>query len=396
MNSNAFQQFAEAAAQRTSSPAVTPAQFSRVTILGGGDDAQLLAALCLAHGAEVTLFSAYGAELGHLRDSGSIALRGDGPIGNYAIDQSGIPSIRTTAELDRAVAGVEAVFLTGPVHKQRTYAMVLADHLRDGQCVVIAPGRSMAAVEASWLLRVGGCSADITLVEIQGLPYWSTASGTMLQLQSAAAVTAATLPAGRNDIIDGLKNFLPNLQAVQNTTQSSFADGSGLIEVPALIMGGAALQDAALRLPEGAVPLAENETFRSMIGSEHRQVIEQLAEERCRVAAAFGVRTMPSVDDWLDSCAGSLRGAGSRSQPDHATARNLVRCATIGSLVPLQSASEIAGIDVPVTQSLITLAGAVLGTEVRTSGRHLSHMGVDTTDIDAARRSLDQLNRGRH
>ena len=42
-----------------------------------------------------------------------------------------------------AVLGAEVIFLTGPIHKQRTYAMVLADHLSDGQVLVLAPGRSL-------------------------------------------------------------------------------------------------------------------------------------------------------------------------------------------------------------------------------------------------------------
>ena len=43
---------------------------SRVAVLGGGPDACLLAALCLAENADVTLFSAYGSELNQLKQSG--------------------------------------------------------------------------------------------------------------------------------------------------------------------------------------------------------------------------------------------------------------------------------------------------------------------------------------
>ena len=95
-----------------------------------------------AEGAEVTLFSAYGAELEMVRSSSGIGLRGAGPIGSYHVDREGT-SIKTTAEIDGAVRGAEVIFLTGPVHKQRTYAMVLADHLNDGQILVLAPGRSL-------------------------------------------------------------------------------------------------------------------------------------------------------------------------------------------------------------------------------------------------------------
>ena len=166
-----FEDFARAASRSRSDAVTAPTPISRVAVLGGGADARPLAALALAEGCDVTLFSAYGRELELLRASSGIALRGAGPIGSYQVDR-GAASIVLTAELDAAVQGAEAIFLTGPIHKQRTYAMVLADHLFDDQILVLAPGRTFGAVEAAWMLRLGGCMADVTLVEAQGLPYW--------------------------------------------------------------------------------------------------------------------------------------------------------------------------------------------------------------------------------
>ena len=159
--SNPFADFADAATRASVSKplAVTPV-YERFAVLGGGADARLLAALCLSEGAQVTLFSAYGAELDALRNSSGISLRGAGPGGTYQVDRENAPSIRTTAELDAAVSDAQVIFLTGPVHKQRTYAMVLADHLSDGQVLVLAPGRSLGALETAWLLRIGGATAD--------------------------------------------------------------------------------------------------------------------------------------------------------------------------------------------------------------------------------------------
>ena len=105
-----FEDFARAASRRPTGRAPKAPALTRATVLGGGSDARLIAALCAAEGVEATLFSAYGAELDTLRGSG-IALRGAGPIGSYHVDREG-GSIRTTAELDVAVKGAEAIFLT--------------------------------------------------------------------------------------------------------------------------------------------------------------------------------------------------------------------------------------------------------------------------------------------
>lgn len=394
MAANGFEEFAEAVSRRAHPAPGAAGRYERVTVLGGGRDARLIAALCLAEGARVTMFSAYGAELDSLRAGAGVTLRGDGPVGTYQVDQEAVPSIRTTAELDRAVGGAEAIFLTGPVHKQRTYAMVLADHLADGQVLVLAPGRSLGAAEAAWLLRVGGCRARYVLAEVQGLPYWCQARGATLELSAAAPVPAATLPAGRDDVLARLKPFLPNIEGAASTVHSGFADGSGLVELPALLIGGPAVAPGGVTVPMGGVPLPENESFRALIGEGHRAVIARLAAERAEVARRFGVRSLPSAEQWIDVYAGALKGEGRRPVPEPDEARALVRCATVGSLAPLVSAARICGVSVPATEAMVTLASAVLGADLDSAGRRLEAMGVTAAGIDDARRTLDAIAKG--
>lgn len=371
-----------------------PPRFSRFAVLGGGSDARLLAALCLAEGHAVTLFSAYGAELEALRAGSGIGLRGAGPIGTYNVDRESVPSVRATAEIDAAVREAEVIFLTGPVHKQRTYAMVLADHLSDGQVLVLAPGRSLGALETAWLLRVGGLSADITIVETQGLPYFFAAEGALLHLSKAPPVPAATLPSGRRAVLDALAPLL-RLAPCESVVQSGFADGSALVEFPALLMGGPALAPGGPKVPPGATPLPENATFAALIGPEQRHVVEDLAAERRAVAHAFGVRGLPETESWIAMHAGAERPPGARPVPGADEARALLRCGVIASLVPLVSAAELSGTPVPVTRAMIALASSVLGADVAAAGRRLDTIGIRTADAAEARRAMDALATGR-
>lgn len=388
-----FEDFARAASRsRSSAPPEAP-RLSRIAVLGGGADARLIAALSLAENCDVTLFSAYGKELELLRASSGIALRGAGPLGSYSVD-GGEASVALTAELDAAVDGAEAIFLTGPIHKQRTYAMVLADHLSDGQVLVLAPGRSLGAVEAAWMLRLGGCTADVTLLETQGLPFWYRAEGTVLTLSDRAPVAAATLPRGRSEAIAGLSHIMPNLMEVDSVVASGFADLSAAVEIPALILGGAGLATGGITVPMGGVPLDENETFAALIGPDQMRLIHALAAERHAVARAFGVRTLPDTNDWITQYTGTAKGDGTRPVPDRDTARVMLRDGVIGSLVPLCSAATLAGIAVPQTQAMITLSGAILDADVAASGRRLETMGITADTIDDARRHFDTLTPG--
>lgn len=389
---SAFSEFADAMATAGPAPAASVTAMSRVAILGGGDDARLLAALCLAEGAEVTLFSAYGAELDALKSG--VAIRGAGPVGAYQVNREDALSIQTTAELDRAVAGAELIFLTGPIHKQRTYSMVLADHLSDGQALVLAPGRSMGALEAAWLLRVGGCEADVTLVEVQAGPYWFTIEGATLHLSEAGPAVAATLPSGRMDVLNALSKYLPNIVPTTSTLASGFADGSGLVEAPALLLGGTAMADGGPTIPMGGVPLEENQSFRNLIGDDQLRIIEQMADERRKVAFRFGVRDLPSTDDWLTTHAGAASGKGRRPVPTHAEAKKILRDAAIGSLEPLVSAARVASCEVPVTKSMLQMISAALGADLAPAGRRLETVGVTADDLDDARKAMDRIAKG--
>ncbi|KIC42542.1 hypothetical protein RA27_04055 [Ruegeria sp. ANG-R] len=388
-----FEEFTRAATRGSTGGVPERPRLDRISVLGGGPDARLLAALGLAEGAEVTLFSAYGVELSLLTQSSGISLQGDGPVGTYQVDRDG-PSVRTTAELDAAVRDAQVIFLTGPIHKQRTYAMVLAEHLRDGQILVLAPGRSMGAVETAWLLRIGGCTADVTLVEVQGLPYWFRAEGAGLSLSQAAPMAAATLPRGRDEVLGALSAYLPNVQPVESVLASGFNDLSAAVEIPALILGGAAMGAGGPDVPMGGVPLEANQTFASLIGADQNEVIHGLADERRRVAAAFGVRNLPEAEEWISTFAGAERGSGARPIPDQQSSRGLMRDGVLGSLVPLVSAAELAGIPSPLTTSLIAMSDRILGADVAAAGRRLETIGVSAGDVDQARRIFDTIATG--
>lgn len=390
-----FAEFTEAMeARRGHGKTGRRARLERVAVLGGGPDALLTAALCMAAGMEVTLFSAYGHELDLLKASSGITLRGAGPVGTYQVDRENAPSIKTTSQLDTAVKSAELIFLTGPIHKQRTYAMVLADHLSDGQALVMCPARSLGALEAAWMLRAGGCRADITIIELQGLPYWRHETGSQLSLSESEPMLAATLPSGRPEVVKALMDLFPGVVPVDSTVDSSFHDGSALVEIPALLLAGPALEPAGPSVPAGGVPLPENETFANLIGADQRAAISTLAEERRAVAAAFGARALPSAESWTNQYAGAPSGNGSRPVPGQKEARQLIRDGVIGSLTPLISAAEIAGVKVPLTRAMVTMSHTILGSDVAAAGRRLERIGIAESEADSARKAMDRVARG--
>ncbi|MDE0530057.1 MAG: hypothetical protein OXI01_01220 [Albidovulum sp.] len=394
MDTDDFRAFVDALESTASAPEPAPTEFERVSVLGAGPESRLLACLFLAEGAEVVLYSPYSSELAAIRKAGGITLRGAGPVGTFQIDRDAGPCVRLSSEIDASVEGADLIVIAGPVLRQRAAAFALTQLLEDGQVLAIVPGRTFGALEIAWMIRSGGCRSDIALVETQGLPYWIAESGNILNLKGRRPVAAAVLPASRTDALRGLMRFLPDLVPCQNVAQSSFADGSAIAEVPALLIGGPAAPSGALNLPAGAEPLPERNTFRALLGSRHNALASALAEERRRVAARWGVRELPDCESWLDAYAGDPAGDLSRPVPGPEDADILVRCAVVGSLMPLLSAARIAGVKTPATMSAATLAEASLGGGLAAAGRRLQSLGMDDRDIDDARRVMDALSKG--
>ena len=389
-----FTQAVQKAAKESDATRLT-SSVNSVAVLGGGTDGKLLAALLLSEGFAVTLFSAYGSDMDSLNASGGVTLRGDGPTGTYQINREQAPSITTTAELDAAVASAELIFLTGPVHKQRTYAMVLADHLRDGQVLVIAPARTFGALETDWLLHVGGCRADYTIVELQHLPYWVEVNSNVLNLSVCENTTAAALPSTRSDAIEPLEKIYQQISLSPTVIHSGFSDAGGVVECVSMLFGNSIIHQSQESLPEGAEPLEERRTIRGLIENEYsRCMLESLLEERRNTAHQYGVRNLPDNDAWIDQFAGTVAGTGSRKIPEHNQAVEMIYCAVVGSMVALQSAGQLVGTSTPVTDSVIVAAGATLNRNLQTAGRKLEAMGVSSESGDAARRNLEAVARG--
>ncbi len=361
----------------------TPA---RVTVLGSGVEGRALAAWFLAEGAdEVRLFSVYAKEVEALA-RGSITLRGEGPIGTFRVGGDR-PSIEVTSVLDTAVAASDLIVVSGPVLKQRTYGLVLAQHLQDGQVIVVVPAMTFGGLELAHWLRAGGSTADVSIVELQSLPFDITDEAGTVSLTRRRRVRAAVLPHGSTSTIERVAGYLPDVDAAPTVLHSSLSDPTGLVEIPALLLGGPAAPADTRSIPPGAVPTTLA-SFASLIGERHRGLIGALAAERRAVAAAFGVRDMPDDEALIAQVAGSTDGSGVRAVPGPAVAGALVRDAVLGSLVPLISAADAAGLAVPATRSVVTLAETVLGGDLAAAGRSLHQVGFGGLDAGAIRTRL--------
>lgn len=387
MTTAGFHEAVAAMAAPTNAPSDLRAP-ARVTILGSGVEGRVLAAVFLAEGAtEVNLFSVYADELAAL-ESGSITLRGAGPVGTFRVGGDS-PSIVVTSVLDRSVAEADLIVVTGPVLKQRTYGLVLAPHLRDGQTILVMPGRTLAVLELHQAIRAGGSAADVRLIEAVDMPFDIVEETGQLHLTRGRATRAGVYPSGATSALDSLRTYLPDLDGVGSILDSSLSDGSGAVEVPTLIIQGSAAAGDGAGSPPGTT-LVSPDSFRDLLGPTQERLLAGLWEERVNVAAGVGIRNLPELDQVIDEVAGSTENDQIRLVPGPEEARRVLRDAVLGSLAPLTSIAKMCGVAVPLTDALIDVSESVLGRGLRSSGRTIGATALAGLDPSRIRNRVSE------
>ena len=324
----------------------------RVAVLGAGPVGQALACECLAAELEVTLYTAFEPERAALAGSRAVTIRGEHLVGTYRFAEgpSSEPAIGLRAGIDDTIADADAIAIATPTIAHATCAALLADRVGPEHLLVLIPGRWFGAVDVARSLRRFAAPSLPTIVELAASPYRveSAQPGALTITTVGADVPAAALPnRGTERAIARLRTILPMLTPARGVLETTFADCSGVIDVPR----------ALLRDPE--------------------LVVRQIDDERRRVAFAYGVRELPPAppDEELPPAL----------EPGDQRVHDALCC----SLVPLVSAGALAGVATRTAAAIVDL-GSVLGKlDYARHGRTLPSLGLDRLRHDDIRRALD-------
>lgn len=369
-----------------------------VAVLGAGAVGRLLACEALAAGLEVRLHSVLGSELTELARAGAVTVRGVHLVGSYAVgEQPGDrPQILLSRSVDEAVAGVDAVLIATPSSAHATYAGLLAGNLADGQLVVLVPGRFLGGPAFRRELASHLCTAEVTVAEVEAVPYQGVARGATVEVHGVArSLGVSTLPVERaREVTRLLTPLLVEPRPTDGPLETAFAGVTGVLTVAPVLTNVAAVDqggDEGVLLKELVSP--------ALAGS----LLRKLDEERREVAFRFGVRDLPSTAAWLRRTYGD---ADDELVDDHDLVRAIrdlevfddLRLRVDGgprviddvphSLVPLASAGRRAGVPTPATDTVISLASTLAGTDFAREGRSLESLGLAGPEPGELRRAI--------
>lgn len=359
----------------------------RVTVLGGGNGARTAAAEFGLGGHEVTLyqFPAMAHELDAIAESGHIVA--DGVI-------AGIAPVRVERDLNAAVDGADVILIVVPTMYQLTYAEHLVPVLRDGMSLVLMPG-SLGSLEIAETFRRAGVTADITISEIAALPYATRITGPdrVHVFGRRRIVSVGVFPAEASErVMPALSDLYPGIQQMAHVLEAGLSNPN-----PTLHCLGVLLSASRIEYSHG-----EFYYYEEGMTPHVCQAIEVIDAERVSIGRALDVEILSLRDTYHvmgygprgDSFWSVIRGVAALNGikgPTQIDSRYLTEDVPIGLTIYSQL-GRLLGVDTSVMESVITLAGALLGRDFVAEGRTLARCGI--ADL-AARELLDYVRTGR-
>ena len=350
----------------------TPLSF---LVVGSGHGGMAMAGYLGIKGHPVTLYNRTDNNLDGVRWHGGVKVSG-------AISGFG-PVSRATAEMEEALEGVDIVMVVTPSTAHRELASLMAPHLRDGQIIVLNPGRTGGALEYRATIRAMSCAARVLVAETQTFLFASRAvtRHEALIYRIKDSVPLATLPA----------HWIPPTLSILNGVFPQFVAGSNVLAT-SLENIGAVFHPALTILNAGWIEATkgEFEYYLQGITPAIASLLEKIDQERVAVAAALGVRSV-TAREWLYLSYGSS-GSNLYEAIQHTVGYKGIKAPqTINhryifedvpmSLVPIASLGAYLGKRTPTIDMVIDLANILHGTDYRARGRTVETLGLSGMSV---------------
>jgi opine dehydrogenase len=345
----------------------------RIAVLGGGNGACAAAADLTEKGHDVRWWRRNAAALRPL-----ITLKDAGGERSVAL--------RACPDIGEAVRGAELVFMPDPAFTQEDNAKRLAPCLVEDQVVFLAPGTF-----GSYVLGKNFQGKDVAFAETGTLPWLARKHGP----DAVAITTRATrlptgvFPAARSEFaFSVIREAFPPIEPVEDALSAALMNAGPIIHPPLIFMNAGPLEHFERWdiHKEGTQPAI-------------RRVTDALDAERVAVREALGYAPphfpladhyRPDGEEWMYGrrVHQKLTDSGDwRERIVLTEHRYLLEDVAFG-LAFLVSVCEWAGVACPVARGLLALGSAVLGRDLRATGRTLENLRLAAMSRDELRKAL--------
>jgi len=276
-----------------------------------------------------------------------------------------------SSNMEEVIKNAELIMVTTPAQYHPIVARAMAMHLKDGQAVVLNPGRTFGTLAFSKVLAECGSKADIMLGETDTFTF-TCRCPKLRHPQIFKIKDAVRLAAHDNKYANKLLNMMHEIFKMYSLAENILYTGFsniGMIFHPMPILMNITRVEAKEDFKfyvQGISPLVAG-------------ILEKMDLERVTVANAYGA-AVPSARRWLEECYGS-RGNTLYEQIQNTEAYKTVLAPTdidtryifediLTGCVPTSCAGKAAGIKTEVLDTLINWASILYGRDFRAEGRN--------------------------
>jgi opine dehydrogenase len=359
---------------------------TRYTVIGAGHGGKAMAADLAAKGFAVTLYNRTPERISEIAARGAIELEYENGVSRNC------HLALVTNDIAEALGMADVIMVVVPASGHRDVARSCASYLRDGQIVILNPGRTGGALEFRQILDREGCTADVIVAETGTFIFASRSTGPAQArvFRRKNAVPLAALPAiHTGQVLEAVCEAYPQFIPAPNVLYTSL-DNMGAIFHPALTL----LNAGWIEHTKG-----EFQFYIDGVTPSTARVLEVLDRERVTIGAALGVRARPAVR-WLKEAYSAKGGTlyeaiqGNPGYQGIKGPRNLrhryIYEDVPFSLVPLVSLGAQFGVDTWAIDAMIRLGCVVHGTNHYERGRTVEDMGLQGLRVGEVTRYVEE------
>ena len=344
----------------------------RIAVLGGGHGARTTAADMTLAGHKVSLFEfeRFHEAVSTIFERKRISITGQARTGEAEI-------FLCTHDIAEAIRGVDIILIIVPALYHRVYAEALAPHLKGGEHIVLIPG-TMGSLEFVTKISQLGCRAEITVSELDTLPYATRITGpaSVYAYHALPVFGAGVFPATRTaEVLAILKDLYAGISAFRDVLEAGLSNVNPVIHPLGVLMNAGRIEYSRgdfYYYEEGITPA----TARAM---------EALDEERMAMGKKLGLQLPdqatalhavgygPKGDLW-EVLKGS-KGLTPIKGPTSLANRYVTEDIPIG-LVCWSQLGEQLGIPTPLMRATIEIGIAISGVDYWQTGRTIERCGI--------------------
>ncbi len=346
-----------------------------IAVVGAGNGGQALAGHLSWMGHRVRLYDRNISKVNELNHTKKIHLVG-------ALNREGTIDF-ASADIGEVIKDADIIMIATTAVAHRPLASQMAPLLRDGQVIILNPGRTCGALEFKSTLENAGLSKKVYVAEAQTLIYACRIikNGEVNIIGVKDRVFMAAYPASETDhVINIIKPIFPCFFPAKNVLQTSFENV------------GAMFHPTVVLFNEAAIERGTSFYFYRDMTDGLARIIEQADNERLAVANAYGISPI-SAFDWVSYAYDGVEGATlcerMHNNPAYyeILAPKTIHCRQISEdiptgIIPLAELGKAAGVPTPIFDSLIAICSVLLNKDFKEDGRTLKRLGLDGLSID--------------